>query len=52
MSDQMLWNVTIKQTDGKFHVVDENGVVQAKFDTADDGYSFIQATPEAWTEEA
>jgi hypothetical protein len=51
MSWRCLWGVTIRQNDGMFHVVNEVGEVQAKFDAADKAYKHISVTDEAWENE-
>jgi hypothetical protein len=51
MSWRCMWGVTIRQSDGMFHVVNEDGVVQAKFDEVKDGYNHISITDEAWENE-
>ena len=48
MSYRCLWGVTIKQDDGKYHVVDENGTVMAKFSEVHRAYKHISITEEAW----
>lgn len=42
------WGVTCKQPDEKYHVVNDDGEVMEKTDTADEAYTYISMTEEAW----
>ncbi|MDB4351948.1 hypothetical protein OAA60_00780 [Porticoccaceae bacterium] len=50
-SERRLWGVTIRKSHGQFEVVDENGNVMHRVDTAEEGYKIISETDEAWEEQ-